>query len=173
MIRYTCVDYPDDWARDGVSVGLCRTRLGGNPCLAGLKHLNRLEQVLARSEWGDGAIAEGLMCDGRGRVIAGTMSNLFVCRGDQLVTPRLDTCGIAGTVRGLVLGMAPRFGLEAIEGDLFGHDVNASDGMFLTNALIGVWPVKRLDDHRWDVRHLPWHFLEAVRTAAHTPESEV
>jgi 4-amino-4-deoxychorismate lyase len=98
------------------------------------------------------------------------MSNLFLVAGRRLLTPRLDTCGIAGTVRGLALAMAPDFGLEPMERDLPLADLEAADGLFLTNALIGVWPVARLGDLRFDLGRLPQAFLAAVRTAAHAPE---
>ncbi len=80
-------------ARLGVAVRLCRQSLSEQPALAGIKHLNRLEQVLARSEWSDAAIAEGLMLDHAGRLIEGTMSNMFLVRGGTLYTPRLHRCG--------------------------------------------------------------------------------
>ena len=170
--RHACPDYPEAWTEEGVAVAFCRMTLAENPRLAGLKHLNRLEQVLARSECGRGGFSEGLMCDGRNRVIAGTMSNLFVLRGRSLSTPRLDTCGIAGTVRGLVLEMAAAFGLEPAERDLGPADLAGADGLFLTNALIGAWPVRRFADRRLDVRRLPTAFLQAVRAAAHSPDTE-
>jgi 4-amino-4-deoxychorismate lyase len=172
LSRHPWPEHPPTWAQEGVSVDLCHMTLGENPRLAGLKHLNRLEQVLARAEWGDPQRAEGLMRDGRGRVIAGTMSNLFLVAGRRLLTPRLDTCGIAGTVRGLALAMAPDFGLEAMEGDLSLADLEAADGLFLTNALIGIWPVSRLGDIRFDLGRLPRAFLAAVRTAAHSADED-
>jgi 4-amino-4-deoxychorismate lyase len=153
-------------------VDLCSTRLGDNPALAGLKHLNRLEQVMARAEWADIDRAEGLMCDGRGRVIAGTMSNLFVVRGNDLLTPPLNTCGIAGTVRGLALALAGDFGLTAIERDLSPRDLETVEGIFLTNSLIAVWPVRRLGDRDLDSGRLPRAFLSALRRAAHSPDAE-
>jgi 4-amino-4-deoxychorismate lyase len=157
----------------GVAVRWCRTSLGENRQLAGIKHLNRLEQVLARAEWEPGAdrdaFAEGLMCDCRGRVIAGTMTNIFVYAGGRLLTPRLDTCGVAGTVRGLVLRLAPRLGVGAAEVDLHPADLHAADGLFLTNAVIGVWPVRALGDQEFAVGRLPRALISAVRAEAHAP----
>jgi len=158
-------------AETGVAVRWCRTVLGENPRLAGIKHLNRLEQVLARAEWdpGETGQAEGLMCDCRGRVIAGTMTNLFVLAGGRLLTPRLDTCGVAGTVRGLVRRLAPQFGLETAEADLRPADLHAADGLFLTNAVIGVWPVRALGVRTFAVRDLPQGLLAAVTATVHAP----
>ncbi len=163
-------DYPRRWSERGVAVTFCRSSLGVNPILAGLKHLNRLEQVMARSEWRDPGIAEGLMQDGTGRVIGGTMSNLFLVGEGRLLTPRLDTCGIAGTVRDLVLRMAGSFGIEAVESDLRQADVTSASGLFLTNALIGVWPVQRLGEQAMSLEPLPAGLIAAVRKTAWTPE---
>jgi 4-amino-4-deoxychorismate lyase len=159
-------NYPSDWGKEGISATLCRTPLGQSPTLAGLKHLNRLEQVMGRAEWRDTQIAEGLMHDVRGRVIGGTMSNLFLVSGGRLLTPRIDTCGVAGTVRDLVLRMAGSFGIDVLERDLFSADLNAADGLFLTNALIGIWPVRRLGAREMALESLPEDLIAAVRQAA-------
>ena len=141
-------DYPGEWWRDGVTVRLCDTPLGANPRLAGIKHLNRLEQVLARAEWSDPAIAEGLMRDGDGRVIEGVMSNLFVVRDGGLLTPTLDRCGVAGVVRGAVMKMAASLGITCVEGEVREETLNRADELFLTNSVIGIWPVARLGERR-------------------------
>ncbi|MCG6860635.1 MAG: aminodeoxychorismate lyase [Chromatiaceae bacterium] len=175
--RPTCIvslhpwpKYPITWGEEGVTVTFCRTPLGENPALAGLKHLNRLEQVLARSEWRNPEIAEGLMQDGRGRIIGGTMSNLFLVRAGRLLTPRLDTCGIAGTARALVLRIAGLFGIEVVERDIARTDVLTADGLFLTNALIGVWPVRRLVGQDVGLTDMPSKLIAAVQRAARTPD---
>jgi len=135
--------------RQGVAVRWCRTRLAEQPALAGLKHLNRLEQVLARAEWRDPAIAEGLLCDVSGRVVEGTRSNLFLVRDGALLTPRLDRCGVAGVMRALVLETAATLGLEAQVVTLRPEDVTAADELFLSNSVIGLWPVRCLDDRSY------------------------
>lgn len=163
-------DYPPAWGEEGIDLTYCRTPLGENPVLAGLKHLNRLEQVLARSEWRGQRIAEGLMQDGRGRVIGGTMSNLFLVRDGRLLTPRLDTCGVAGTVRALILRISGALGMPAAEDDIGHADLIAADGLFLTNSLIGVWPVRHLGDREIGLEGLPWELMAAVRRAALTPD---
>lgn len=132
--------------RDGVAVRLCRTRLGSNPSLAGIKHLNRLEQVLARDEWNDPGIFEGLMMDREGRIIDGTMSNVFMCRDGELVTPELSECGVAGIMREQVWKMAAGLGLQAREGRIVPEDLATADEIFLSNALFGVLPVARIED---------------------------
>lgn len=84
LARHPWPDYPDH-ARDGVRVRLCDMRLAQQPALAGIKHLNRLEQVLARAEWNDEDIAEGLLFDREDHVIEATMSNLFLVCGKSVV----------------------------------------------------------------------------------------
>jgi 4-amino-4-deoxychorismate lyase len=125
----------------GVHIIACRTPFSCNPALAGLKTLNRLDSVLARSEWQDDGVSEGLMCDTADRVIGGTMSNVFVARGGRLLTPVLDQCGVRGIMRGLVLKSARTLGLPAAEARIGVREIAEADELFLTNALIGLWPV--------------------------------
>jgi 4-amino-4-deoxychorismate lyase len=147
---------PAAWSEAGVDVCLCRTRLGRNPTLAGIKHLNRLEQVLGRSEWQD-EFQEGIMLDTEDHVVEGTMSNLFLIRDDTtLVTPLLDQCGVAGVTRARVLDAARALGITCRESRLTVADLFQSRGLFLTNTLIGLWPVRRLDG-----REIPRHDLVA------------
>jgi 4-amino-4-deoxychorismate lyase len=169
LMRYPAPDYPPAWQEHGVALRFCQTRLGENPRLAGIKHLNRLEQVLARGEWTDPQIAEGLMCDGRGRLIGGTMSNLFLVAGDVLVTPAINSCGIAGTVRSRVMEIAAEEGLQVREADIQRSDLEKADAAFLTNALIGVWPVRQFEHIPFDLGRLPGSLIERVRRAAFTP----
>jgi aminodeoxychorismate lyase apoprotein (EC 4.1.3.38) len=89
-----------------VKVRVCQLRLSRQPALAGIKHLNRLENVLARSEWQDPDIMEGLLLDDTGCVIGGTMTNLLAVRGRRLFTPDLSTSGIAGVTRERILAIA-------------------------------------------------------------------
>ncbi len=136
---------PPEAATKGVRLGWCRMRLARNGVLAGLKHLNRLEQVLARSEWDDGAMDEGLMQDDRGRVIAATQANLFAHIDGAWATPRLDECGVAGVMRRAFRAWCGEQGIEVIERTLEVADITSATSLVLTNALIGAWPVATLD----------------------------
>ena len=127
---------------DGVRLGLCRTRLGRNSALAGIKHLNRLEQVLARTEWDDDEMDEGLMLDDRGYAIAGTTSNVFFRLADRWVTPALTACGVAGVMRRAFRGWAAEQGVAVTERDVAAAELSGATAMLLTNALIGAWPVR-------------------------------
>jgi 4-amino-4-deoxychorismate lyase len=133
----------------GVDVRVCRTRMGCNPALAGMKHLNRLEQVLARAEWEDDGVAEGLMLDAHDNVVEGIMSNVFFVRDGVLSTPDLSQCGVAGVMRGVVLELAAHMGIP-VHIDRFSlPQVWAADEVFLTNSLLDIWPVRRIGEHQF------------------------
>jgi 4-amino-4-deoxychorismate lyase len=128
-----------------VKLRLCSTPLGISPALAGIKHLNRLEQVLARAEWRDPQIFEGLMADPRGYIVEGTMSNLFLVDGERLITPRLLNSGVAGIMRRVVIESARDLGLALSEADVEREQLFSADALFITNSLIGIRPAESLD----------------------------
>ncbi|PHX43858.1 4-amino-4-deoxychorismate lyase, partial [Pseudomonas syringae pv. syringae] len=132
--------YPGVHAEQGVRLFACQTRLAEQPLLAGLKHLNRLEQVLARSEWSDSEHAEGLMRDTSGRLIEGVYSNLFLVSQGRLLTADLSRCGVAGVMRAELLDQAPKLGLTVDIRDLHMSDLESADEVFLCNSVYGVWP---------------------------------
>lgn len=133
------------WRQAGVCVRLCQTRLSRNPALAGIKHLNRLEQVLARAEWED-EVQEGLMLDVQGHLVEGTMSNLFLVSRDGLQTPDLSHCGVSGITRARVMELARDMGLACREMTLVPDSIQEAEGAFLTNTLIGLCPIIRFGD---------------------------
>jgi len=131
--------------RDGVTVRMCVTRLAPQPAFAGIKHLNRLEQVLARREWSDPSIAEGLMLDVDGNLISGVQTNVFVVHGERIRTPVLRRCGVEGVMRRHVLERRPGCGsCDVGERDVTLDALHDADECFVTNSLIGVWPVTRI-----------------------------
>jgi 4-amino-4-deoxychorismate lyase len=138
-----------------LSLRWCETRLALQPRLAGLKHLNRLEQVLARAEWRDPAIHEGLMLDAAGRVTCATAANVFALLDGRWLTPVLHEAGVAGIARGWVLANAP----GAAEAELRPADIEAAEALFLCNAVRGILPVGRLGQHAW----APHPALEELR----------
>ncbi len=144
-------DYPKAHAEQGVRLFPCTTRLAEQPILAGLKHLNRLEQVLARAEWQDLAFAEGLMRDTSGRVIEGVFSNLFIVDSARLMTPSLELCGVAGVMREEVLERARQVGVSTLVCDLSLEQLHRADEVFVCNSLYGIWPVRQLDASVWSV----------------------
>ena len=144
VLRYPMPLDPEEFWTQGVNVAWSGVRLADQPRLAGIKHLNRLEQVLARAEIAASDDIEALMCDADGHVICGTMSNVFIVDAHRLRTPRLDHAGVAGVMRAVLLREAPSLGLQIEEGALGREDLMAAREIFLTNARIGVWPVRRL-----------------------------
>ena len=150
LMQRPLAQHPAQWWSEGVSIRHCDTRLGSNPSLAGMKHLNRLEQVLARLEWDDAQIAEGLMCDQKGRIVEGVSTNLFLVSGGRLLTPVIDNCGVAGVMRGFILDVvAPELALHTEQVHCERALLGAAQEVFLCNAVIGVWPVRQLGAKRW------------------------
>jgi 4-amino-4-deoxychorismate lyase len=140
--------------RAGLTLRWCDTRLAEQPALAGIKHCNRLEQVLARSEWDDPAIHEGLLRSTGGDVVCATAANLFVLRDGRWLTPAVDHCGVAGVCRGWAMER-----LMAVETRLGLEDVETADAIFVCNAVRGILPVARLGERSW----LPHPQVQALR----------
>lgn len=136
-------------APDAIAARWCTLRLARQPRLAGIKHLNRLENVLARAEWADPAILEGLLCDDLGAVIGGVMSNLLLVKDGELFTPDLSECGVAGVARARLLRAASRLGIPVHVGRLLPAAILAADEVMVCNSVIGVRRVARLDDAIW------------------------
>ena len=137
-------EWPTIYAAQGIETAVCATRLGTNPLLAGLKHLNRLEQVLASAELATAGLLEGLMLDQNDHLIEGTRSNVFVGLGGSLLTPQLDRCGVAGVMREIILEHAARAGIQVFERRLPLSQLCEATEMFFCNSLLGIWPVHTL-----------------------------
>ena len=138
-------DYPASYWQEGIRARLCHLRLGHNSALAGIKHLNRLEQVMARREWQDDGIMEGILRDQAGYVVEGTMSNIFLVHGAKIVTPALESCGVAGIMRGKILEIATAADFITEVRQVSKDELAQADEVFVTNSLIGLWPVKTID----------------------------
>lgn len=128
----------------GLVLRWCDTRLAIQPALAGIKHLNRLEQVLARAEWRDPRVHEGLCLDSEGRVVCATAANVFLLRRDRWLTPRLDRCGVEGCLRAWLLRRVA--GIDAV--DVFPQDIESAAAVFLASSLRGILPVRRIGPRR-------------------------
>ncbi|MFJ2481424.1 aminodeoxychorismate lyase [Pseudomonas sp. NPDC087598] len=143
--------YPAAHAEQGIRLFPCTTRLSNQPLLAGLKHLNRLEQVIARAEWQDSEHAEGLMLDQAGRVIEGVFSNLFLVRDGVLITPDLKRCGVAGVMRAEILFQAESLAIPTQIADISLDQLQWADEVFVCNSVYGVWPVRAYAALSWPV----------------------
>jgi 4-amino-4-deoxychorismate lyase len=165
QLLYSMPEYPAACWRAGICLRTCETRLAINPRLAGVKHLGRIEQVLARAEWDDPMIHEGLMLDTEDRVIEGVSSNLFLVRDGELLTPDLSRCGVAGVTREMILEAAPAYTRAVRIRDIDMTELRAADECLVCNSVIGVWPVIRFENTQWPVgpvtRKLQAHFGDA------------
>lgn len=150
---------PDHQSRQpgqGIAMFVCKQRLARQPVLAGLKHLNRLEQVLASQEWPAETFMEGLMLDTEGLVIEGTRSNVFAVIYGKLLTPDLRHCGVAGVMRGVLLEkFAGDVGIASFTLD----QLKRADELFVCNGINGVWPVTELH-----VEGQPWQYPLGARS---------
>jgi 4-amino-4-deoxychorismate lyase len=146
---------PEPAPRDGLNLRWCATPLAIQPRLAGIKHLNRLEQVLARAEWSDspiheGVVHEGLQCDTAGRVVSATSANLFALRNGRWSTPPVTECGIAGLCRAWLMQHVA----GTAEAALTRSDVESADALVLCNSVRGILPVAALGERRWPSLHV-------------------
>lgn len=141
--------YPIEWYEFGAKIRICSLRLAWQEKLAGIKHLNRLECVLARMEWNDASILEGLLLDIDNNVVEGTMSNIFIVKNGTLSTPDLSRCGVAGVYRELILEIAKKKQINCNIRQISLADLLESDEVFLCNSLLGICPVKEMPDKTW------------------------
>ncbi|MEI7842756.1 MAG: aminodeoxychorismate lyase [Gallionellaceae bacterium] len=138
--------YPPSNYDLGVNVHICQIRLGSQPRLAGVKHLNRLENVLASAEWSDPAIAEGLLLDELDNVIEGVRSNIFMVKDGELLTPDLSRCGVSGVQRERLIEWAAQQGVNCKIKDIQLAELFEADEIFLVNSVIGLWPVHKIGE---------------------------
>jgi len=150
---YPMPDYPQSNSQ-GIKAIFCKTPISINSALAGIKHLNRLDNVLARNEWHDSDIGEGLMVDNQGHIIEGTMSNVFCVLGDELYTPALEQCGVAGVMRQQVIELAQALNIAVNIVDISKPNFLQMDGLFITNSIIGIWPIKELENIKFQYSKL-------------------
>jgi 4-amino-4-deoxychorismate lyase len=153
----------------GVRAGVASMRLGENPALAGMKHLSRLEQVLAQAERDTRQLRELLLLSSSGHLVCGTTTNVFLVREGKLQTPRLDRCGVAGIMRRVIIREARRAGIGAEERELAILDVDQAEEIFLTNARIGIWPVNALETRELGVGPVTQRLQAAIEPMLEEP----
>ena len=153
LSRHPYPEFNDKLWRDGIELGLVSIRLASQPALAGIKHGNRLEQIIARSQWQQGW-QEALILDQQDNVIEATQSNVFAVKDGELYTPDLRHCGVAGVMREHVIDQAEKLGVKAQIVSLSVSDIHAAEEVFLSNSVIGLWPVRRFQSHMYDTPEL-------------------
>lgn len=144
MPQYAALNY-----EQGVHLCVCETQLATQIKLAGIKHLNRLENVLARMEWRDEAIFDGLLLDQQGNVIECTMSNIFARFGEKFITPELSRCGVAGITRQRILGLHKVLRLEIHETNFKLDELLQADEVIICNSLYGAFQVQTIATKTW------------------------
>lgn len=149
LIKSSMPHYAAANAEHGVQLHVCDIRLSAQPKLAGIKHLNRLENVLARMEWRDEAIFDGLLMDESGNVIECTMSNIFMRSANTLITPDLSLCGVAGITRQRIMGLSKMLGLNIVTGTFKLPQLLKADEIIICNSLYGAFQVNRIHDMVW------------------------
>ena len=137
-------DYPEVYYREGIPSYICARRLAHQPEFAGIKHLNRLEQVLLRAEIAATPCPEGVALDRYGNVIEGSMSNLFMVKNGKLFTPDLSRCGVEGVIRKSIIERHEAAGIETGIREIKLEELYEADEVFYCNSVIGVWPVRHI-----------------------------
>lgn len=153
--------YPESNA-NGISVRICEYKYAHNETLAGIKHMNRLEQVIARSEWSNTDIAEGVVLDKGNNVIEGTMSNIFCVNNHVLLTPELNLCGVEGIIRNKILELAPSLGINTEVKTISLDELKDADEIFVCNSVIGLWPVIKLEEQVFSVGNITKQIRQAL-----------
>jgi 4-amino-4-deoxychorismate lyase len=162
LFQYPLPPVNEIFVAQGIRARVAALRYGENERLAGLKHLNRLEQVLARAEAAADDADELLVFSSSGQLISGTMSNVFVIQDGRVRTPRVDRCGVAGVMRRVVLREAKNAQLDVEEAVLGAADLRDASEVFVTNARVGIWPVRRIDDREIGVGPVTRQLLAQV-----------
>lgn len=135
---------------NGIRLYLCQHRLPENGKLAGIKHLNRLDQIVARSEWTQG-FEEGITLSATDNIIEGTMSNIFIALNGKWLTPRLDLCGVKGVMREFILHNADKLSIQCEEANITLAQVKSADAIFVCNSVIGIWPVVDFESQHYAI----------------------
>jgi 4-amino-4-deoxychorismate lyase len=147
---------------EGVNLHVCETRLALQPKLAGVKHLNRLENVLARMEWNDQNIADGILLDTNDNVIECTAANIFARFGDTLITPNLTQCGVAGITRQRIIELAHTLSLKISVETFNLEKLFTADEVIICNSIYGAWQVRQIQDKSLKTDALGANIREAL-----------
>ncbi len=134
---------PADYMRlqeTGIRLMRCQHPVSESPALSGIKHLNRLDQVLASMELA-ADFHEGVMLTAQGKVIEGTRTNLFLVHQSRLLTPALEVAGVAGIAREIILDQCAAHGIDVEVSDIHVKQLQQADEIFVCNSVMGIWPV--------------------------------
>lgn len=164
VIKTAMPQYPEENFVNGVNLHVCETRLAHQPKLAGIKHLNRLENVLARMEWNDPTIADGIMLGADNNVIECTSANIFARFGDVLQTPDLRQCGVAGVTRQRIMNIAHSLSLKIAVETFNVEKLLSADEVMICNSLYGAWQIRGIQHKTWQAGALAANTRAALKT---------
>jgi len=162
LMRTDAPHVPVNYLAEGVRLNVCQARLANNPVLAGIKHLNRLEQILARAEWNDPDITDGIMLNTSQHVIETTAANLFWVTQNQLFTPDLSQCGVEGIVRQQIIELAKVLQIPCTIGQFTIEEMMIADEIFITNCVRRIWPVRQIEQRTWSVGKHTRQFMSVL-----------
>lgn len=153
---------PDSYYEEGICVKFCETESVIHKQLAGLKHLNRLDSVLAVRELGD-QYQEGILQNALGHIVEGSMSNIFMEVNGKLRTPDLNLSGVLGTMRQAVLEYCDKNAIPIDQNTVEKKDILSAQGLFMTNRLIGIWPVKSVEETQFSIQPITKKLIQAYK----------
>ena len=151
LLVFPSLQYNEKNYKNGVNLKFCSSNLSINKNIAGFKHLNRLDSVVARSEWTNQNIFEGIITDIDGSVIEGTMTNIFCIKKSKLYTPNISEVGIKGIMRDVILEKFCGYFKQTIEKKITVKFLLESDSVFITNSIIKIVPVKKLEKKKYKI----------------------
>jgi len=161
LIKTKMPSYPKEYFKIGVNLYVCKQTL--NPSiLSGVKHLNRLENIMARQEWNGNDYADGILLDQNGYVIECISSNIFMRIGKTIFTPKINHVGIKGVTRELIIRISAQLGLKIKETTFDLNKLLESDEVFITNSLFGVLQVKKIKNKSWQHQELASLFNQSL-----------
>ena len=161
LIKTKMPSYPKEYFKIGVNLYVCKQKL--NPSiLSGVKHLNRLENIMARREWKGDRYVDGILLDQNGHVIECVSSNIFMRIGKTIYTPKITHVGIKGVTRELIIKISAQLGFKIKEITFDLNKLLASDEVFITNSLFGVLQVKKIKNKSWQHQELASLFNQSL-----------
>jgi 4-amino-4-deoxychorismate lyase len=155
------IDYVAADTRTGARVVVCQHRLSSNSLLGGIKHLNRLDQVIASAQI-PADFDEGLCLDEQGSVIEGCRSNLLLAIDNQLVTPDLGKSGVEGVMLNYLIDKFQTLDTRVLRKTISLRELKTAGEIFLCNSVFGIWPVAEIENEDWRMNREKRHFSAAA-----------
>ncbi|MBB1314281.1 MULTISPECIES: aminodeoxychorismate lyase [Aliivibrio] len=154
--------YYQNWKEGGISLMLCETQLGLSPLLAGMKHTNRLEQVLIKKEIAKTMYLDGVVLDLNNKVIETSIGNIFWVKGDNIYTPNLSNSGVEGVMKAHIYALANLHGLTLFETSIYVDELCMADEVFISNSLFEIVPINAIGNTTFDSHKLSHWFQEKL-----------